>query len=307
MSVTIQSLVKRYQQRVATATQHHLQKSQPEKKPSLEDWLQADQQLRKKYQWVLFAVLSGFLFLAVAAGIYWGGEKTEQQSRPSVVEKGSEAPKEQPSQESHNQQILAEVEALEQLIAESQKVEPASSSPKKQKEVAVQPQPTPPVLSKVSEKKLDQPPPRQELIPQEKKGPTQVTELKQKEHQTAVQSKSAKVEKEALPAPSVVQQEKAKDKTAETAPVQPAAPQAIAQPVSSASYVQLGSFRNQKRAGTVMNDLKESGFKIVMEQTEQGGEPLYLLRDYSAGSKAQALRLKKIYDSWFSLDSIVRY
>ncbi len=72
-------------------------------------------------------------------------------------------------------------------------------------------------------------------------------------------------------------------------------------------YVQLGLFRDPIRAQNIMADLGESGYQVKLMERVVEGEILYLLRDYSAKTAQEAHRLKRIYDGWYSLDSIVKY
>jgi len=73
------------------------------------------------------------------------------------------------------------------------------------------------------------------------------------------------------------------------------------------NHVQVGAFTNKKRADAIVKDLGESSFKLQIVTVQQGSKTYYLLRDYSASDKKEALRLKKIYDEWLKVESLVRY
>ena len=336
----MKNITDRYQQWLASVTQSHLQKSRPEvNSPSLEDWLQADHQMRKRHQLTLFIGLSVVLFLVVAGGFYWESEPKEKEPISTAVEVPVEAeaeaevelPTTAQSAPATDEQLLQEVELLEKLVEEGRTQLSSPSKPielpkNKPQAVKLGPVVQKPQKSPVTSKKSISPKSMSTKVDQDRAKARELKVAKMAEKriekrqlpkppkpQEHPKQASPKAEK---PAVDPVQPQRSAAKPVEKAVAQPEKPQPVAtKPVSpveqtirsSDQYVQLGSFRNQQRANLVMNDLKESGFKIVMEQIEQQGKPLYLLRDYSAASRAQAMRLKKIYDGWFSLDSIIRF
>ena len=79
------------------------------------------------------------------------------------------------------------------------------------------------------------------------------------------------------------------------------------QPMTKGNHVQVGAFTDKKRALSIAKDLAESNFKLKVISVKHGGREFYLLRDYSATTQKEALRLKKIYDEWLNVDSLVRY
>ncbi len=78
-------------------------------------------------------------------------------------------------------------------------------------------------------------------------------------------------------------------------------------PVKPGNHVQLGAYTLKERADALVSDLHESKFQVEIVEVYARGKHFYLVRDYSAANREEALKLKKIYDDWFEINSLVRY
>ncbi|MBT3472323.1 MAG: hypothetical protein HN454_05815, partial [Gammaproteobacteria bacterium] len=72
-------------------------------------------------------------------------------------------------------------------------------------------------------------------------------------------------------------------------------------------HIQMATFTSKKRAHKVVKDLRDAKFKAEVTAVTSRGKRYYLVRDYSPKNRKQALELKKIYDEWLSVESLVRY
>lgn len=73
------------------------------------------------------------------------------------------------------------------------------------------------------------------------------------------------------------------------------------------NHIQMATFTSKKRATAVVKDLQDAGFNAEVVSVKARGKRYYLVRDYSPKNRKSALALKKVYDEWLKVDSLVRY
>ncbi len=204
-------------------------------------------------------------------------------------------------------------------------VEEGANSPNEEKEKLTAPKPVEPVkeeprpVAKAAVEKVS-PEPAPELAP------------KPKEPQLKVVQQPVEVAKkvEAKPASSVTDEGEQSSPEPESkaeassiakpvAPSKPAAPKKStpkpkAKPKTKSKplnkrkkHIQLATFTSRKRAEAVVADLRDSEFSAEVVAVTSRGKRYYLVRDYSPKNRQEALRLKKVYDNWLKIDSLVRY
>ena len=204
-------------------------------------------------------------------------------------------------------------------------VEEGANSPNEEKEKLTAPKPVEPVkeeprpVAKAAVEKAS-PEPAPELAP------------KPKESQLKVVQQPVEVAKkvEAKPASSVTEEGRQSSPESESkaeassiakpvAPSKPVAPKKStpkpkAKPKTKSKplnkrkkHIQLATFTSRKRAEAVVADLRDSEFSAEVVAVTSRGKRYYLVRDYSPKNRQEALRLKKVYDNWLKIDSLVRY
>ncbi len=77
--------------------------------------------------------------------------------------------------------------------------------------------------------------------------------------------------------------------------------------VKRGNHIQLAAYTNKARAMAVIEDLRDARFNVEIVEVDSRGKHYFLLRDYSPKNRESALELKKIYDNWLKIDSLVRY
>lgn len=73
------------------------------------------------------------------------------------------------------------------------------------------------------------------------------------------------------------------------------------------NHIQMATFTSKKRAEAVVKDLRDAHFNAEVVSVKSRGKRYYLVRDYSPKNRKEALALKKVYDGWLKVDSLVRY
>ncbi len=207
------------------------------------------------------------------------------------------------------------VKKQEEAPPEAKQVK-APVEPEKPREVAVEP---PPVESKPAPEptKVAEAPKPVAPVEQEAAKP------KAPEPQQMVKREEPKPAKVASTQPLPVKQEPPKEVVKEAAPKAAAVkPPKVKQPESvvakkkpapkkrrgiSGNHIQMATFTSRKRAQRVVDDLRDAKFNAEVVAVTSRGKRYYLVRDYSPQNKKAALELKKIYDEWLKVDSLVRY
>jgi len=308
---------------------------------SLEDWLQVNQQLRKRNQTILFAVLFVLLLLIVAGGFYLGSDKSEQdevvvkQDNSFSIEASSEKSEleNEALKPEQTQELIDKLdesvtdEKYEQLLQKYRKLESSLNSAEKiisehkLKEVAQQKQkPEPDLVIEVKAKQENIPldPAESETVESKPKIEFKLR-TSEEENRLILEGKGLSVSPEKnieskpeVKTENIIQRQDVEEsKSIVAAEVEQEIEQKLSQQQEiqeRENYVQLGAFNSLKRASAVMNDLRESRYAVELDEVKaESGEKLYILRDYSVKSYLDAEKLKKIYDGWLSVDSKIVY
>lgn len=193
------------------------------------------------------------------------------------------------------------------LSPKREQVESAQQTGIQQKGLIVQ-QPEAQPVADSKKPVVEQPLPGKTIVePPRKQTPSPVVKRKTEKHV----SKKGMAEKaevgKAAPKPQPVSKAQSKSQ-----PQMQASPKSKTKPKPKSrskrrNHIQMVTFTSRKRAEAVVKDLRDANFNAEMVPVRSRGKRYYLVRDYSPKNRKEALALKKVYDEWLKVDSLVRY